>query len=175
MAAETIFWTSLIPGAVLIVLRLLVSVAEREARNAPARRTATYPKVLKALVVLAWIVVSAIPFLLRRFEIARGWQSAVNAGLLSLAVMLVVHLEVFRTKISWDGYWMYTRSPWRRDRRIPIGTVSACLSWPVLSLYILRTQKGLVILPAFTVGAKNLLAALPADCFRNRDRVIAPP
>lgn len=175
MESERIIWTAALIGAVLIVLRLLSAAAEIESRDAPARRTAVYPKLLKALVGLAWPCALAIPFALRHFEIARSLQSAVNAGLLCATVILLLHLEVFRTQISWDGYWMYTRSPWRRGRRIAMGTISACHTWPVLSLHVLRTRDGLVILPDFTVGVKNLLAALPVDCFKHRPPVITPP
>ncbi|MES2705681.1 MAG: hypothetical protein V4726_03665 [Verrucomicrobiota bacterium] len=136
--------------------------ARDETLDSSGRRIVAYPRVLRICVMAGWIVVITLPLAARGHGIIDGPRSTVFMACVCLALVLPLHLEVFGSRITWDGYWIYTVSPWRRSRRIAAASVTGCrFSWLLLS-YIIRTQKnGLIVVPLFAKGIPGLLSVLP--------------
>ncbi|RYD28245.1 MAG: hypothetical protein EOP86_23370 [Verrucomicrobiaceae bacterium] len=154
-----------IPAAA--ALWLLQRAALAESRATRGRRVISYPRVLRTCTLIGWAVAVAAPW--------AAWQHGMISQRRSIILMmaglglaLLFHFEIRRSKITWDGYWIYTISPWRKDRRIAFASVTECgFSYPLLS-HIIRTRKdGPIFLPIFLKGVSGLLQALPEECLRN--------
>ena len=107
-------------------------------------------------------MVIALPLAARGHGIIDGPRSTILAACMCVAVALPLHLEVFGSRITWDGYWIYTVSPWRKSRRIAAASVTGCgFSWLLLS-YVIRTRRsGLIVVPLLAKGIPGLLSILP--------------
>ncbi|MDB6135031.1 MAG: hypothetical protein JWM59_3274 [Verrucomicrobiales bacterium] len=148
-------------------LWLIPRAALAESRTSRGCRVISYPRVLRICTFIGWTVAVAVPWAAWQHGMISQRRSIILT-MAGLVLALLFHFEIRRSKITWDGYWIYTISPWRKDRRIAFASVMQCsFSYPLLS-HIIRTRKdGLIFLPIFLKGVSGLLQALPEECLRN--------
>lgn len=158
------YWAVSAPLILLIpcLLWWLARRTVRESRKSHGQRRVVYPKTTKHLVRAAWAAVVILPALAAAGGMVAGTESLIAMASTIAAVVLPFQLEVQGFEISWDGYWLYTQSFWRRSRRIPVNSVTRCEYSHLLQSYRLHTTKnGIVTVPVFTKGIPDLLALLP--------------
>ncbi|MDB6136542.1 MAG: hypothetical protein JWM59_4785 [Verrucomicrobiales bacterium] len=168
------FLTTFLPGrpywtiSVLLILVIpcllwwLARQSVKESLKSHERRRVAYTRTMKYLVRAAWALVVILLALAAAGGLAVGMDSLIVMACVIAAVVLPLQLEVHGFGIGWDGYWLYTKSVWRRSRRIPVNSVTRCDYSQLLQSYRLHTQKnGIVTVPVFTKGIPDLLALLP--------------
>lgn len=146
------------------LLWVLFRSARRGTRRIRGKRKVVYPRSMRALVHAAWVLVIVLPLLALYYGELAGKKNLVLAMGLLGSLVLPLHLEVFGFQITWDGYWIYTSSRWRRPRRIPLSSVTGCEYSHALQLYRIFTRKsGTIHISAYTSGIAELLELLPVD------------
>ncbi|QQL44584.1 hypothetical protein [Sulfuriroseicoccus oceanibius] len=153
---------SLIAMVVPIVLGFLYRSAQRDSHQAATEKRVDYPKTLKILVWAGWGFTIAIAIIAAFTARGHDFWPAFLCVLLFVGLTLSLHLEAYFVTITWDDGTIYTRSPWRCSRMIPLSSVRHCDFSQTLQWYRIRTQGyGIVRLHIFARGIPQLLAALP--------------
>lgn len=123
-----------------------------------------YPRPVINFVRSCWLLVAIVPVVALSQGYITGTERALVTAFVTAALMLPIHWEIHNFEITWDGYWIYTKSFWRRPRRIPVNSVTSCNYYFLLQSYRMRTRKnGIIRVPIFTKGIPELLALLPVD------------
>ena len=154
--------TALIAVVVPIALGFFYRSAQRNSETGITEKCIDYPKALKIFVWSGWVFTVVIA-LIAGFT-ARGddFWPATLCVVLFVGLILPLHLEAYFVRITWDEDAIYTRSPWRRSRTIPLSSVTRCDFSPSMQWYRVRTGGyGIVRLHMFARGIPQLLAALP--------------
>ncbi len=147
-----------------VMLWVLFRSARRGTRRIKGKGKVVYPRSMRALVRSGWVIAVVLPLIAFHHGELTGKKTLVLAICGLGALVLPLHLEVFRFEVSWDGYWIYTSSPWRRRRRIPFSTVTGCDYSHTLQSYRIFTRKsGTIFISAYTSGIPELLELLPVD------------
>jgi len=154
--------TALIAVTVPIALGFLYRSAQRDSHDGITEKRVDYPKALKIFVWLGWIFTIAIAIIAAFTARGDDFWPAILCILLFVGLILPLHLEAYFVTITWDDETIYTRSPWRRSRTIPLSSVRHCDFSQTLQWYRIRTEGyGIVRLHMFARGIPRLLAALP--------------
>ena len=142
------------------MLRYLIHGAQAESVARAGERRACYTKAMKRVVIGLWGAVAMITAMLGISVGLVSWVAVITIGILGLLI-LPLHLEAFGVEITWDDTTIYTRSPWRKARRIPIEAVryvdySSGMQWHRIH----TAGYGIVRLHDFLGGGKELLERL---------------
>lgn len=142
------------------MLGYLTRAAQAEAVAREGERRACYPKAMKWVVIGLWCAVVMIAATLGISVGLESWVAVLLIGGLGLLI-LPLHLETFGVEITWDDTMIYTRSPWRKARRIPMEAVryvdySSGMQWHRIH----TAGYGIVRLHDFLGGGKELLERL---------------
>ncbi|MES2706665.1 MAG: hypothetical protein V4726_08690 [Verrucomicrobiota bacterium] len=147
-----------------VVLWWLAREGRKGTRKSLGQRRVVYPRSVRNFIRMGWIGVGILPALAAILGEIRSGESIILTACGVIAVMLPLHLEVHKFEITWDGYWIYTKSFWRRPRRIPVNSVTQCDYYHILQSYRIATRKnGIIRVPIFTKGIPELLAVLPIN------------
>jgi hypothetical protein len=129
-------------------LPFLVSLAIREPPVEDDSRILVYSRAVKVIVVgLGAMAVAVLTFIVAMIDSGPilGWLAVIG---LMVALILPLALEVFFVRIAWDDSNIYTRSPWRLPRTVPLSSVQSCDYSVKLRWYRIRTRgHGIVRLP----------------------------
>lgn len=142
------------------MLRYLIHGAQAESVARAGERRACYTKAMKRVVIGLWCAVAMIAATLGISVGILSWVAVLFIGGLGLLI-LPLHLETFGVEITWDDTMIYTRSPWRKARRIPMEAVryvdySSGMQWHRIH----TAGYGIVRLHDFLGGGKALLEQL---------------
>ncbi len=153
---------ALTAAIVPIVLGWLLKSAQAESLANAGQRVVAYPKAMRVFVVLGWIATVGIAifagFTAKNADIK---NAAAIVGLF-IALILPLHLEVFGVLITWDDSFIYTRSPWRKARKIPFSAVRSCDYSNAMQWYRIHTDgHGTIRLHQLARGIPELLSILP--------------
>lgn len=133
-------------------------------RKSKGQRRVAYPRSVITFIRCGWLLVALIPAVAVWLGYISGTESILVTAFLTAALVLPIHWEVHNFEITWDGYWIYTKSFWRRPRRIPVNSVTSCRYHFPLQSYRMHTRKnGIIRVPIFTKGIPDLLELLPID------------
>ena len=158
--------TALIVAIVPAVLKYLQRSAQKETSASAGSRTICYPKAMRWFVMLGWAFTITIGIIAAFYaKDANGWTALPVLGLF-VALILPLHLETFGASITWDDQNIYTRSPWRRRRTIPISAVKFYDYSNSMQWYRIHTAGyGIVRLHNLMRGVPELLMVLarPSD------------
>ena len=159
---ERIAGTALIAVVVPIALGFLYRSAQRDSRDGLTEKRVDYPKTFKVFVWLGWGFTIAIAIIAAFTARGDNFWPAVLCILLFVGLILPLHLEAYFMTISWDDEAIYTRSPWRCSRTIPLSSITRCDFSQSMQWYRIHAEGyGIVRLPMFARGIPQLLAALP--------------
>lgn len=121
-----------------------------------------YPRALKIFIWLGWTFTIVIAIIAGFTARGGDFWPDVLCVLLFVGFILLLHLEAYFVTITWDDKNIYTRSPWRRSRTIPLSSVTRCDFSQTLQWHRIRTEGyGIVRLHIFSRGIPQLLAMLP--------------
>ena len=155
---------ALIAVIVPLVFYWLSKSAQAESAMDARRRVVTYSKAFKVFVVLCWVASAAICILAGFTAKDADIKNVFALVGLFTALILPLHLEVFGVLITWDETFIYTRSPWRKSRKIPISAVRSCDYWVNMQWYRIHTEgHGTIRLSPWAKGIPELLAMLPCS------------
>jgi uncharacterized Tic20 family protein len=147
---------------VTLVLLWLLKSARAETTADEGLRVVAYPRAFKVLVVLGWVVTAAMVVFVGVVAKDADFLPLLAMFGLFATLILPLHLEVFGVLITWDETFIYTRSPWRKSRKIPLTAVRSCDYSASMMWYSVRTDgHGTIRLSQFAKGIPGLLAVLP--------------
>lgn len=143
-------------------LTLFMRSAQRESIAKAGSRTVAYPFSLRLFVIAGWLGVIVLwIFGAYLAENADPKNASMIAALFGL-LLLPLHLEVFGVLITWDDANIYTKSPWRKSRSIPLNSILSCDYSVSMQWYRVQTQGyGVVRIHSLTRGIAEFLTALP--------------
>lgn len=150
--------------AVTMVTRYLYKAASSAATDEADSHCVRYPETYKTFVKFFWLV-TVITFV-GAVVTARGNQvlPAVLCVIFFFVITLAFHAETYLLKITWDDEHIFTRSPWRPSRTIPLASVERCDFSKSMAEYRIHTKgHGIVRLSMFARGIPGLLEILPVS------------
>ncbi|MGV3658667.1 MAG: hypothetical protein ACO1TE_00735 [Prosthecobacter sp.] len=117
---------------------------------------------MKILVMVGWGFTGLVAVLAAMTARKQDILPAVLVVALFVALVLPLHLETFGVRIAWDEQNIYTRSPWRKSRTIPISSIQSCDYSASMQWYRIRTAShGIIRVSHLMSGTPSLLAILP--------------
>lgn len=162
--ASRVVGASLSGAAAAFLLGWLRRAAQRESVESAGSHCACFPKAMRIFVIVLWLLTAGFIALMGFFVREATARDAILVGLFFGSLTLVLHLEAFGTRVTWDDRNIYTKSPWRRRRIIPFAAVRACDFSQTLQWYRIYTEdQGIIRLHTLMRGVPELLSALPCD------------
>ena len=147
-----------------LVFSWLLKSAQTESAVDAGRRVVAYSKAFKVFVILSWVATAAFSILVGFTAKDADIKKVYALVGLFTTLILPLHLEVFGVRITWDETFIYTRSPWRKSRKIPISAIRSCDYSVSMQWYRIHTQgHGTIRLSPWAKGTPELLAMLPCS------------
>lgn len=144
-----------------VVMRTLYQSAAQASLD-QSKNEIAYARPMRAFVIIGWIfaVILAGVFVLIGDQ-PSIWDALLGFSLLGI-MLLPLHVEVFGVRIRWDDESLYTFSPWRSNRVIPISSIRSCDYSTSMQWYRIFTERhGIVRVHSLATGIPRLLAVLP--------------
>lgn len=140
---------------------VLLATVSKNARRKDGLNIFEYGIALKIFALLSLI----LPVFLSAFAVQKTKLDELHLACIAIAITTAMSiasiLELFFVKISYDDKFIYTKSPWRKSRAIPIDDVLSVDYSELASWHVLKTNKhGYIRIHTGLNGHDNFVLAI---------------
>ena len=131
-----------------------------ESRNIESKMF-KYPHGIRRFFLQSWVIVAVLGSIIYREE---GVLGVVTIFSIFAVILIPANLEFGLVQVRWDEEKIFTQSPWRPNREIPLNAVERCDFSESLQWYrIYCGDMGIVRLSSLGCGSAELLSRLPCE------------